>query len=456
MEDRSWIVQPLISIFKFYLLPSTIYHQILSPTVKSVIMKNFFLKTIHRLLRGYATKVIRRHQPFIIAVTGSVGKSSTKEAIYRVLKDRYKGSVWRNSGNLNTEIGVPLTILGYNKVPSPAAWPFFLIAAYFRTFMKDYPKYLILEMGIDKPGDMAYLTGIAEPDMAVITSLGLAHLAYFKSKDQYKQEKLLILKALKEDGKAFLNGDDRELAGINDSRIKLVGLSNRSADYRAADFKLSLEGTEYRLLKTGKKISIKTALVGAHLAYAQLFAFAVGDGLAIPSLQIAASLEKMKPTPGRMSVLPGKDGTMIIDDTYNAASPASVKAALDFLADLPSGKKKIFILGNMNELGDFGREIHREVAVYARGKCDLAVFAGPEAEKMKSVFGAKALAFGSRHDLDAALDSFVQKDDIILIKASQNRNFFEETVKKLMRNPEEADKLLVRQDSYWLKKKRRC
>lgn len=159
-------------------------------------MKKVYLNFIQWVLAKYARSVITKNNPFVIAITGSVGKSSTREAAYQVLSDHFGADeVRRNLGNLNTEIGVPLTILGYEKQPSNLIWPIFLVGSYFRTFTKKYPKYLILEMGVDHPGDIAYLCSIAQPDLAIITSTEGAHLANFKSLEQYRDEKISIVKS---------------------------------------------------------------------------------------------------------------------------------------------------------------------------------------------------------------------------------------------------------------------
>ena len=416
-------------------------------------MKNLLLKFIYRVLASYARKVISLHQPFVIAITGSVGKTSTKEAVYQVLHDKYGELVRKNYGNLNAEIGIPLTILGYEKLPNKFMWPVFLFLARFRTKPKNYPKYLVLEMGVEHAGDIKYFCSIAKPDIAVITSTSPAHVVNFQSTEQYRDEKISIINCLKEDGKAILNHDDPSLSKINKDNIVSVGIDNEKSEYRAENIKLSLSGTDYRICKTGYKLSIKSKLLGNQMIYSQMFALSLADLMQMPLVEASKSLEKMTPLPGRMSVIEGKNNTVILDDTYNS-NPASAKMAVSFLNNIDYPYRKVAIFGNMNELGQHEKASHLELAGFLKGKCDLAVFVGKNAGIMQETYGMKdSFAFATRNDLAVDLEKIVKKDDLILVKASQNNNFLEEIVKKLMKNPKDAGKMLVRQGSEWRGKK---
>lgn len=417
-------------------------------------MKNSFLKIIYKVLAFYAKRVIVKYNPKIIAVTGSVGKTSTKEAIFTVLSSEFGSKVRKSEGNLNAEIGIPLTILGYKELPNKFLWPFFLIGAFFKVKQKKYPKYLILEMGVEKKGDLADFTNIARPDFAVITRVSVAHIANFSDEKEYQKEKLSIITAVKPDGKIFLNYDDPQLKNICGKRIVSVGVDNKNTNYRAEDIKTTLSGTEFRIACTGHKIAVKSPLVGTHLLNSLLFAFAVGDNLGISLIKVGNSLEKIKPYQGRMKIIPGKKKTIIIDDTYNA-SPSSVMAALKTLQEINHNGRKIAILGNMNELGKQEKNFHQEIGAYARGRCDFAIFVGPNAKSMRSSYGSQrsSLDFSDRKKLLAKLPYIINEKDLILVKASQNGNFFEEVVKTLMEKPGEAKDLLVRQSRFWLKKK---
>lgn len=417
-------------------------------------MKQLVLKIIYRILAYYARIVIKKHNPYVIAVTGSVGKTGTKEAIYKVLIDYFgREKVRRSFGNLNAELGIPLSILGYEKLPNKFLWPIFLVISLFKIFEKKYPQYLVLEMGVEHKGDIAYFTSIACPDIAVITSVEPAHIANFSDIKSYQEEKISIIGNLKEDGKSVVNFDDENMKKLNGELIYSVGLENKAAKYRAENIKVTLAGTEFRIVKAGRSIAVKSRMIGRQLLYGQLFAFAVADIFNLPLIEAGESLEKIKPYPGRMNLVEGKNDTIIIDDTYNA-NPLSMKAALDALEEINYKGRKVAILGNMNELGSFEKEAHKELAKYAKKKCDLIILIGPNAEEMQKEWGNKnALDFKDKLVFLEKADSLIEKNDLILIKASQNKNFFEEIVKKLMKNPGEAGKLLVRQEKYWQNKK---
>lgn len=422
-------------------------------------MKKFVLNVIQRILANLAKRVILRFNPFVIAVTGSVGKSSTKEAIYRVMRDHFGEEVRKNYGNFNTEIGLPLAILGYEKLPAKILWPLLLLKiTWVANNLKSYPKYLVLEMGIDKPGDMQYLASIAKPDIAIITSIAAdsistAHVANFNNLESYQREKMAIIRYLKPQGKVIVNADDDLLAKQKIDNVIKVGVKNRRADYRAEVISLSLSSIEYRISCTGHKISIKSNILGQQIVYSALFAFAVADTLKIPLINVGKTLEKIKTLPGRMNLIEGRDNTLIIDDTYNA-NPISVKAALDFLSEIDYSHRRVVILGNMNELGEKESEAHRDIGKYARGKCDLALFVGPNAKAMAEGYGAQsAKIYASREEVIKSLPELINKDDLILIKASQGNNYFEEIVKKLMKEPDQAPKLLVRQGKGWRRKR---
>lgn len=418
-------------------------------------MKKFLLKIIYKILARYARNVIDKHKPFVIAITGSVGKSSTKEAISKLMKDQFGKEVRANYGNLNAHIGIPLTILGYNQVPNVFFWPIFLILAWFRTQTKSYPKYLILEMGIDFPGDMDDFLSIVKPNIVVVTTLGGAHLENFASLAEYQAEKLKLIESLDETGRAIVNIDDPDLAKLKGKNIIGISLSKMDADYRTESCRVSLNGTEYRLVTTGQKISIKSKVLGKHFIYGQLFAFAIANYFKINFLKTKKSLEEILPYHGRMNVLPGKMGITIIDDTYNA-NPSSVRAALDTLNEIEYSGRKIAILGNMNELGKIEKEAHIDVAKYAEDKFDLVVFVGRNSEIMydHATNQEKTRKFSSRQELLSSIEELVDDRDLILVKASQNGNYFEEIVKYLLKDKDNASNLLVRQSKYWMSKKK--
>lgn len=419
-------------------------------------MKNTVLKFIYSILRRYARKVILRHKPRVIAITGSVGKTTTKEAIAQVMRDAFVNQVRATSGNLNAEIGIPLTILGYTKNPPKIAWPIILISAWFRTFAKSYPKYLILEMGVEHPGDIEYFGSIVSPEVGVITAATPAHLANFKDLSEMQSEKIQMSQILKKNGLIIYNLDDEYLSKQKFDNSISYSIKNQRSDCQADGEILSENGMDYSINYKDEKINLKSRLLGIHLIYADLAAFCVGRHFGISSEKIVLSLEKRKPIAGRMNLINGRNGVKIIDDTYNS-NPASACAALDTLNDIKySSGRKVAILGNMNELGSMEEESHIKVAEYARGKCDLIIFSGKNASIMRKAYGDKktSLEFKNRFDIIKSLDKILKPFDLVLIKASQNKNFFEEVTKQLLQNKEEAGNLLVRQDKFWHKRKK--
>lgn len=418
-------------------------------------MKNIYLKFIYRVLAFYARKVIKKHNPIIVAITGSVGKTTTKEAVYQVLKDTFPGKVWKNEGNLNAEIGIPLTILGYTKLPNKFFWPIFLIKAFFRTRLKKYPKYLVLEMGVEKKGDLKYFTSIFKPTYLIITSVGLAHLSNFSDPKEYQAEKLSILDEVVDGGKILLNYDDPILLKITKTNIVSVATKNLRADYYAEDIKVTSDGTIFRVCRSGCRIIVKSKLLGSHLINSSIFAFAIADIMELALIKVAKSLEQIKAYPGRMNLISGINETKIIDDSYNA-NPQSVEAALITMSEIDHKGRKVLILGNMNELGSMEKRAHENIGAFAKNRCDLAVFVGKNAEIMQKGYADNktSLTYKDKKELIVNLDNIIKKGDLILIKASQNNCYFEEIVKSLMQFPDKADKLLVRQSKFWLKKKK--
>lgn len=418
-------------------------------------MKNTVLKLIYHTLRRYARKVILRHNPIVIAITGSVGKTSTKESVAQVVKDAFPNQVRATAGNLNAEIGIPLTILGYTKVPSKYLLPLLLIPAWFRTLTSKYPKYLILEMGVEHPGDIEYFGTIVKPDVGIITAAAAAHTANFSNVEAMQAEKSKLADIVKPKGLLIYNADDEFLSKIKFKNSISYSLKDQTTDCWADHIELSEDSMNFEVSCQKDRVEVKSHLLGEHLIYADLAAFCVGKHFNISSEKIALSLEKRKPVKGRMNLLEGRDNILIIDDTYNS-NPSSACAALKTVADMKYTKgRKVTILGNMNELGDYEKEGHELVGKCAKGKTDLAIFVGPNADIMAEAYGRsdKVLTFKNRRSLEKELNQIIKPNDLILVKASQNDNYFEEIVKLLLSDSIEHQKVLVRQEKHWKNKK---
>lgn len=439
-------------------------------------MKEFIKKIIITLLTLEAQAVIRRYKPRIVAVTGSVGKTSAKDAIYEVLATTSGQRVRKSQKSFNSELGLPLTILGRpNAWNNPLGWIQNLVDGLFLIlFHSPYPEWLVLEVGADRPGDIQSVAKWLPVDVAVITRLPEVpvHVEFFPSPERVVEEKAALIDALVHDGTLVLYADESR---ANDLRRRAVGKHvltfgfNAEADVRAQNFAVIYEeGLEHMPIGISAHISAGGSSVlasvlgtaGAHTLLPALAAVAVGRALGTDLPSCVQALGSYVPPPGRMHLLGGIKGTTIIDDTYNS-SPAAAAAALDTLVLLkPEGEsagRKIAALGDMLELGRHSVEEHRKIGTYAAACVDVLITVG---------FRARDIAAGA---LDAGLDeknifqyedtdkageelaAMVASGDCVLVKGSQSMRM-ERMVKALMANPERAAELLVRQDEEWAKR----
>lgn len=425
-------------------------------------MKSLFKKIIVTLLTAEAKLVLRRHKPKIIAVTGSVGKTSTKDAIYAAIKNSVDAR--KNQMTFNTEVGVPLTILDLpNGWSNPFVWIANVCKGLSRAlFMKSYPKVLVLEMGIDKPGDMQELTKWITPDVVVLTKFPdvPTHVEFFSSPEAVATEKMYLAEALAPEGVLVYNADDERINKMRqDIRQTQVGFSR----YRESDFTARGDRTEYvdnfpistilNVQHTGVMYDVTLAgTVGSQNSYAVAAALAVAEQFGINLQTAAVGLSQYITPRSRMRVLAGLKSTLIIDDSYNS-SPDAAKAALETLDELQHATRKIAVLGDMLELGKFSSEAHRELGVQAAEVCDVVLAVGQHAQQI--VDGAQAAGIDTIYhydDVDRAgreLQGIMQPGDYILVKASQGIRA-EKIVEEVMAEPERAPSLLVRQSEAWL------
>ena len=425
------------------------------------------MKNLLFLILKYQTRLIlKKYRPLVIGITGSVGKTSTKEAIFAVLRRKF--NVRENHKNYNNEVGLPLTVIGAatgNK--SVFKWLNVFINACRLIIKKDsaYPKMLVLEMGADKTGDIEYLTGMAPCDIGVVTAVSKVHLEFFGSLENVIQEKQKIVTHLKESHLAVLNSDDPNVLGmrtLTKAKVKTFGFSE-SADFRATDIRLSQKGgqfgTSFKLHTNGTVLPVfLTNALGPAQVEAALAALAVASSFGINLVEIVEDLSKFKAPPGRTNLLKGIKNTMLIDDSYNA-SPASSLVALEILKDLPGPpiNKKIAVFGEMLELGSYTETGHLEVGQKAAmAGVDLLVGVGEKARDI--IRGAiqaglaedKTFYFDNNHDAGIFVQNKIKEGDLVLIKGSQGARM-EQIVKELMAEPLKAEDLLVRQTAEWLK-----
>ena len=437
--------------------------------ISSSLVKQLFLnKFLIPCLAWCARRIVKLNRPKIVGVTGSVGKSSTKEAIYLVLKSRH--SVRKNLGNLNNEIGLPLAIIGNIDPKSNAIkWARVMARGLLMAFVKsrDYPKILVLEMAVDRPGNMKYLTSLAPPDVGVITNIGVSHLEFFKSQKGILKEKVQIYKLLPKDGLAVINNDDFYLRSIkNRLGTKVVSYGFRKdSDICAREVKIGNEnelGEGVSLAQgTILRISFNTIFLPLELPniiskaqlYAALAAAAVGIHFGMNLVEVAKALRDFCPLPGRAQLIRGKRGNLVIDDSYNS-SPQSVKDALETLA-LVKSKKKTVILGDMLELGPMENSAHRELASLIRPVAKKAILIGKRTlltqQELRRLGFPKDKIFHYKvsTEPDKQINRIIGSGEVILVKGSQGLRM-EKITEQLV--PKKEWNRLPRQNTEWKSK----
>jgi len=459
-------------------------------------MKSKKIILLEKILKFFAVKTLRKFRPRVVGVTGSVGKTSTKEAIFSVLSSKFR--VRKNEKNYNNEIGLPLTILGIES-GGGSLWKWIVvflkaINIIFFSSRKSYPEILVLELGADRPGDIKYLVDFLRPEVGVVTTVGISHLEFFKDKKSIAGEKSYLVRTLNKENVAVLNWDDDEVRAMaekihphtnpeKDGKVSKskkqgeigVGIKSKKisygffdgADIQASDiffgyektkdlrgagiskikgisFKLSFEGTTLpvRLMRS----------VGRPQIYAVLAAAAVGIHFEMNLVEIADALKDFQSPAGRLNLIDGIKNTVIIEDSYNSA-PQSALAALEVLERIDA-RRRVAALGNMLELGEAAEEGHREVGrkvaevadiLFAVG--DKAKFIADEAEKA-GLDKNKIFCYTDSSEAKIPIQNMLQEGDVILIKGSQGVRM-ERISKEIMRFPEEAEKLLPRQTAEW-------
>ncbi len=390
-------------------------------------------KILEKILKDLARGVLNRQKPEVVTVTGSVGKTSTKEAIYVVLKSKF--NTRRSIKNYNNEIGVPMTVFN-TKSPGKniIAWLFIFLKAVFLTIfrVKSYPKVLVLEIGSDKPGDLKYLMEMIPSYLikaAVLTAVAPVHLEFFHTMENVLKEKTVPFEYLPETGTSIVNKDC------------VQGYDGADTYYSMTDFS-----------------EAPTNLCFPHQAYAPLAAISVGKVFSISKDEAKQILDRdYQVMPGRGRRIAGINKSVLIDDTYNS-SPISAQGAIKALANSTEGSRKIAVLGDMLELGEGSEEFHKQVGQLLAGlNIDYLITYGREAESIATEaeeinnLNLKISKFQTLDEIVSFLKDLIEENDLVLIKGSQGMRM-EKIVKHIMADPSQADKLLVRQNKEWLKK----
>lgn len=435
-------------------------------------MRRILRSLIVQLLTSLASGIVRRHQPMIIGITGSVGKTLTKDAVFAALHGSF--SIWKSPKNLNTEIGVPLSIMRVSDAPG-TLWGWMRAI---RQGMKlrygraTYPEVLVLEMAADKPGDIAHLVKLAPPQIGIVTAVGMTHLKQFGTVEAVAREKAELIRALPKDGFALLSGDDaltRKMAAETDATVATFGLSAQ-AEIHAAKTVVALKAIGLDGLRPEYPVTLTATVQLEDAAYSlelpgfvaeyQLGAFLAAIGVArsldIDPRTAIKRLHALAPAKGRMRVLYGLNHSLIIDDSYNA-SPLAMQAALQVLKKFPKARRRIAALGEMAELGDSAEDAHRSVGVQAAQFADQLLLTGAQVEAYRTgavETGPKVSAartFPGAREIGAWLKEHLEPGDVVLIKGSQVSRM-ERAVAQILVEADQAPEVLVRQDAAWKKR----
>lgn len=396
-------------------------------------MQNIKITILLVILKKLAHWTISRYQPEIVGVTGTVGKTSTKEAIKNVLEKyrRVRGS----SGNFNNEIGLPLAILGdWKKINGAFFWPkVFFISLFRLVFKMAYPEILVLEYAAAKPGDLKYLLSIARPKIGVITAVGdiPAHVEFYSGPESVIREKAKLIEQLSALGFAVLNIDDKAVSGLKEyTRAHLMTFGfNESADVRISNFEIQLDGhrplgISFKIEHKGSFVPIRiNGVLGRSQAYSAAVAASVGLIFGLNLVKIAESFADFRSLPGRMNLIDGIKNSYVIDDSYNA-SPLSMHAALETLKEIKA-VRKIAVLGDMLEIGKYSVEAHEAIGNLTAGIANILITVGSRAKFIAE--SAKVNGFSEKNififdDAESAgrkLQDLIKKGDLILIKASR-------------------------------------
>lgn len=441
-------------------------------------IKDSLKKLLVSILSAEASRALRTHAPTIIAVTGNVGKTSTKDAIYAAMKGSF--SVRKSEKSFNSEIGVPLTVLGLdNAWSSVGGWVKNIVKGAQVAFGigeagRSFPRFLILEVGADHPGDIENVTKWLRPDIVVLTRMSETpvHVEFFASPADVLAEKMFLAKALKPGGTLVVNADDALFMGAVkdiDANKVLYGEAKK-ADSRIIESEVSYDGSPL-FIPRGQYVIVAGAdgatdrveldgVLGRHLMYPVAAAHAVlrvaGKGTIATNKSLSDAFARFESPRGRMRLLEGKAQSVIIDDSYNSSPLASMEA-LKTLGALATRGRKIAVLGDMRELGEFSEKAHKDVGALAGQTVHTLVVVGAMAGAYEN--GARCaglphdhfISFPDSAQAGAYLAGIVRAGDVVLVKGSQSMRM-ERAAKALLADPAHAGDLLVRQEEEWTKR----
>lgn len=409
-------------------------------------------KILQKILKTLAKIALKKYKPIVVAITGSVGKTSTKEAIYTVLKNHFgEKRIRKNEKNYNNEIGVPLTVFnlktGGNSI---LKWIIkFIKILWMIIFKVKYPDFLVLEMGADKPKDIEYLLNFVKHKVGVITAIGEipVHVEFFDSPEKIVEEKKNMISKLDKNGIAVLNYDDNKVKQMSDNisaKVLTYGL-NEKADIRATNYELKFLPGQKNISELNFKLDFRGSSVPAKLInvlgiqhlYSALAAAAVGITFNLNLVEISEAIKTIQPLPGRMYLSKGIKNTLIIDDAYNAAL-LSMEAGLEALK-IFTDRRKIVVLGDMLEIGKYSEQAHIQIGKKAAEIADIIFAVGNcagfiEQGALSMNFDTnKIFKFSTSDEAKLVVQKEMKENDVVFIKGSHSikmENIVEEIIER--------------------------
>lgn len=427
-------------------------------------MKNIFQKFFIFIFRFQAKIILKKYKPQIIAITGNVGKTSTKEAVYTLFSRFF--FTRKSNQSFNNEISLILTILGGQIIKDNLSYFHnFFIGLELIFFKKKYPQWLILEINVEKPKDMNKIISLLKTDVVIITPFGEtpSHVESFKSANELFLEKIKLIDTLNKDGLLILNYDDslvRDIKNVVKNQVITFGFQS-GADVLASNYQIFYnkeeiqtpkpEGFIFRLDYNGNSLPIIIkGVLGINHAYAVTAAFSLAVEKGLNMVESANVLGNYISPAGRMKLLVGVKNSLIIDDSYNS-SPLGCELAIDTLAEIKA-PRKIAILGDMLKLGKHTNVAHEKIGEYIfNKKIDLLITVGKRAKYISegAIFAGmtkdNVFEFEEVDDVGKFIEPLLRAGDLILIKGSEKMHM-EKVVEEIMAQPDLKDSLLVKRE----------
>lgn len=426
-------------------------------------MKELIRKGIVFIITLEARAVVKKYQPNIVLVTGSVGKTSTKDALYAALKQSV--FVRKSEKSYNSDIGVPLTVLGVpNGWSNIVQWlKNILDGLLLLLIITPYPRWLVVEVGADRPGDISRSLAWLTPQVVVTTRFPEVpvHVEFYDSPGAVIAEELFPLSLLSAGTVAVVNSDDPTPEGFRvPEGVRTISYGfEKSADLRALRYRVLTKegapnGISFEIAHADERVHLSLyGIIGRTHVYALLAGVAGALGAGAHLARMHSLAEEYEAPPGRLKLIAGRAGSVLIDDTYNA-SPVAGEEALSTLSAAPA-QRRIAVLGDMLELGTYSTQAHTRLGELSRTHADILVTVGVRSrasaeQALKSGMAPNAVHIFERgSDASSFLLSELRQGDVVLVKGSQSIRM-ERIVKALMEHPEDAPRLLPRQDAEWL------